>query len=879
MKKLLALVLALVMSMSLVTISNAAFKDADKISNKEAVDVMAAVGVLAGYDNGEFGATDNLTRAQAAKIIAYLDLGKDVAEALPAVQVFSDLPANNWAAKYVAYCADAGYVSGVGDNKFAPDEKVTGYQFGKMLLCALGYDATIEEMTGASWTIKVAKLMESNSLTKGTSKLGSAVLTREEAAQYALNALMATCVEYDDKGSTITAGDVTIITGAKKASAKVWGAAIGYKDNVSDAENANGDATVQLGEKLYKEKLVYTASGADNDFSRPAHSWTYDGKTVATAADSAKITFTAKTKAADVAKAMSGIYFDKNTASDVDKVKIADTTITSTALDLTLVTVATSGKTSTTDPTGVTNTAAYIAALTENGKAVEIYTNSSNVITDIVVINYTVAEVTKVVTNAKGDETTYTLKTDAGSTPYKTFTDPDKDDQIVFATAPVKGAIVTVAKISGSLVYVYPTTNFTGAQSAKNASDKVITVNGTKYTVGTGVNDGSDLVAMADFANSSKTTNTYYVDQYGYIVKTTAAAASTDYAYVVGANAKTNTTVDGTTPTLEIRAVLADGTVGVYTVELEKLKTTSSNVVTPTTAANISATLADKDYVVKGTNILVYDDSANDLVADTNLEAWLVETGVFGYTLDGTTMTLETKFETLADGSTTLLADNGTNVIDKNDTSVAAAGGKTILFQNDVAIVVYDDDAKVAKVYTGTASLGATDLDDFRAVVSGKSSSNGIAKIVFATVTGGLTADVSNYVYVKSSDVTVILDGSKTKYQYTGIQPDGSEITLTSTDSFAQSGLYQYASDNTTKNANWIDPSNAQFSARFKTGTMTVSGNLISVDGGTTWYNMENAQTVYVDDNKYEANGNAGIIVLAKDSSGVTKNVETIYVY
>ena len=879
MKKLLALVLALVMSMSLVTISNAAFKDADKISNKEAVDVMAAVGVLAGYDNGEFGATDTLTRAQACKIIAYLDLGKDVAEALPAVQVFSDLSANNWAAKYVAYCADAGYVSGVGDKKFAPDEKVTGYQFGKMLLCALGYDQKIEEMTGSSWEIKVAKLMESNSISKGTSKLGSAVLTREEAAQFALNALKATCVEYDDKGSTITAGDVTIITGAKKASAKVWGTSIGYKDNISDAVNANGDATVQLGEKLYKEKLSYTASGADNDFSRPAHSWTYDGKTVATAADSAKITFTAKTKAADVAKAMSGIYFDKNTASDVDKVKIADTTITSAALDLTLVTVA-SGKTSTTDPTGVTNTAAYIAALTENGKAVEIYTNSSNVITDIVVINYTVAEVTKVVTNAKGDETTYTLKTDAGSTPYKTFTDPDKDDQIVFETAPVKGAIVTVAKISGSLVYVYPTTNFTGAQSAKNASDKVITVNGTKYTVGTGVSDGSDAVAMADFANSSKTTNTYYVDQYGYIVKTTAAAASTDYAYVVGVNAKTSTTVDGTTPSLEVRAVLADGTVGVYSVELEKLKSTSSNVVTTTPAANKAGTnLAANDYVVKGTNILVYDASATALLGTSDLNGWLTTTGVFGYTLDGTTMTLETKFETLADGSTTLLADNGTNVIDKNDTSVAATGGKTILFQNDVAIVVYDDDAKVAKVYTGTASLGATDLDDFRAVVSGKSSSNGIAKIVFATVTGGLTADVSNYVYVKSSDVTVILDGSKTKYQYTGIQPDGSEITLTSTDSFAQSGLYQYASDNTTKNANWIDPSNAQFSARFKTGTMTVSGNLISVDGGTTWYNMENAQTVYVDDNKYEANGNAGIIVLAKDSSGVTKNVETIYVY
>ena len=60
MKKLLALVLALVMSMSLVTISNAAFKDADKIDNKEAVEVMNAAGVLIGDENGNFNAKANL---------------------------------------------------------------------------------------------------------------------------------------------------------------------------------------------------------------------------------------------------------------------------------------------------------------------------------------------------------------------------------------------------------------------------------------------------------------------------------------------------------------------------------------------------------------------------------------------------------------------------------------------------------------------------------------------------------------------------------------------------------------------------------------------------------------------------------------------------
>ena len=91
MKKLLALVLALVMSMSLVTISNAAFKDADKIDYKEAVDVMNAIGVFVGDENGNFNAKENLTREQAAKIIAYLELGDKTADALVGSNIFTDV--------------------------------------------------------------------------------------------------------------------------------------------------------------------------------------------------------------------------------------------------------------------------------------------------------------------------------------------------------------------------------------------------------------------------------------------------------------------------------------------------------------------------------------------------------------------------------------------------------------------------------------------------------------------------------------------------------------------------------------------------------------------------------------------------------------------
>jgi len=144
MKKLLALVLALVMTLSLCTVSNAKYSDAAEVDFDEAVEVLSAVGVFQGDENGKFLPKATLTREAAAKLIAYLALGKDVAEALPAVKVFNDVEANRWSAKYIAYCADAGFIAGDGNGNFLPAAELTGYAFGKMVLCVLGYDAKIE---------------------------------------------------------------------------------------------------------------------------------------------------------------------------------------------------------------------------------------------------------------------------------------------------------------------------------------------------------------------------------------------------------------------------------------------------------------------------------------------------------------------------------------------------------------------------------------------------------------------------------------------------------------------------------------------------------------------------------------------------------------
>ena len=292
MKKLLALVLALVMSMSLVTISNAAFKDADKIDYKEAVDVMNAVGVFIGDEKGNFNAKENLTREQAAKIIAYLELGSKAADALAGGATFTDVASTRWSAGFVGYCAQAGIVSGVGDSKFDPAGQLTALQFGKMLLVELGYDAKAAGMVGADWAINTSKLMASTKLMDKIDGSVNQVLTREKAAQMCVNALKAPTVEYSTKGSSIIVNGAEINLGASEPTYVTN--TIAKEQTISKQTLTNSNAyTIELGEKLFKDlKLNRTT----DDFGRPANEWFWKAAKVGTYADKADLSYTEKVK-------------------------------------------------------------------------------------------------------------------------------------------------------------------------------------------------------------------------------------------------------------------------------------------------------------------------------------------------------------------------------------------------------------------------------------------------------------------------------------------------------------------------------------------------------------------------------------------------------
>ena len=262
MKKLLAMVLALVMTLSL-AVSASAVKADEKINEDyaEAVAVLNGMGVFKGYEDGSFKPENKITRAEVATII-YRIYTKDVAKndksgLYASYNKFTDMAGAGWAAGYIGYCANAELVKGYPDGTFKPSGNVTGYEVLAMILRAVGYDKN-GEFTGADWALNVAKYAEQLKILENVAKTTdlSAPATRELVSEILFRAINVPMVTYT--------------------------AAFGYQ-NVGlngDTDNKLFKNNISLGKKNFDlEKDVKTT----DKFGRPTITWTYntgDEKTV-----------------------------------------------------------------------------------------------------------------------------------------------------------------------------------------------------------------------------------------------------------------------------------------------------------------------------------------------------------------------------------------------------------------------------------------------------------------------------------------------------------------------------------------------------------------------------------------------------------------------
>ena len=199
-KKILALVLALVMSMSLMATANAFTDDANvDATYDEAVTVLSNLKVFQGYDDGSFQPKGSITRAEVAAIIYRIATG-DVTDSQVGIYAdynkFDDVKSTSWYAGYVNYCANAEYIKGYDAKTFGPNDPVTGYQALAMILRAVGYDKN-GEFTGANWTVQTAAVGKQLHITDNVSAgtLNTAA-TREVVAEILFRSILVPQVTY-----------------------------------------------------------------------------------------------------------------------------------------------------------------------------------------------------------------------------------------------------------------------------------------------------------------------------------------------------------------------------------------------------------------------------------------------------------------------------------------------------------------------------------------------------------------------------------------------------------------------------------------------------------------------------------------------------------
>ena len=682
-----------------VTANAATYSDEADISKDEAVAVMSGIKVFDGID-GAFQPTGTLTREMGAKIIASMIIGRTAADALATqATVFADVAADRWSAGSIAFCTSEGIIGGVGDNKFDPAGSLTGYAFAKMALVALGYDPQVEGLVGANWQINTAKLALSAGLTDNLDEVVmSQPLTREQAAQMALNTEEATMVEYT---GGVTIGDVKV--GSTRSEVKHTSGK-DYRDNAN--ENA-ATGTLQFCER-YASKLTLTTTVGD-DFGRPSNKWMLgaetlsneDSKTPVVSYTAVKST-TQSTNRSLVAKDLDGYTISTNVPYTLNGT--AQTALT------------------------ITN---EIADLLEQGRQVEVYATGT-VLSKVVVIDTYIAQVSAkdtsnktvslTVYNGAASNTTRITSstTDTNADFYEKLYALDKGDYVLLNASNIAAGSLAILDV----VSTSPTTvsgKYTAAASGK------LTIDGTAYPQ----SHTQKATAVTTLGNSYSVK----LDQLGNIIWSSAVTDSTTYAYVLATD-KSGSVKDSNVQ-YYAQLLFTDGTI--EWVELSNIANS-----TATTISTNYTTLAGAVSDATGQKFVSYtklDDGTYKVSAAVAFSAGTENAGtIVAYKDNGDTGT-----------------GDAANVVVKKNTT-ALTGDATNVTVNNSTVFLFKNSDSTYTAYTGLSTLpsSTTLAKAYLLIATDGTQDQGVAKIIVAASMAASASTDYVYVYGTSNSGTSV---------------------------------------------------------------------------------------------------------------------------
>ncbi|WP_374724535.1 S-layer homology domain-containing protein [Calidifontibacillus erzurumensis] len=186
---------------------------------EKAVQHLSEKGVIGGYNDGTFKPNKAVTRAEAAKMLAY-DLGLEAPTETSTN--FKDVKKGDWYYEPVMALSQAGGISGYENGTFGPNKTITRAEMSSMLVKAYGIQANIEgeqtpftDVPPTSWFAGAVQTLYKNNITSGKSQTKFAPndpVTRGEIAAFIQKVNEAKNNSDETKKSTIEINEDNTVT-------------------------------------------------------------------------------------------------------------------------------------------------------------------------------------------------------------------------------------------------------------------------------------------------------------------------------------------------------------------------------------------------------------------------------------------------------------------------------------------------------------------------------------------------------------------------------------------------------------------------------------------------------------------------------------------
>ncbi len=112
---------------------------------EEPVQILAALDIMVGHDDGKFKLDDNIKRSEVAKMAIHALGLEEIADSNKGISKFPDVSVDHWANGYINLATAQGLIKGDDNGNFRPNDSITYAEAMAIFVRALGYEPMAED--------------------------------------------------------------------------------------------------------------------------------------------------------------------------------------------------------------------------------------------------------------------------------------------------------------------------------------------------------------------------------------------------------------------------------------------------------------------------------------------------------------------------------------------------------------------------------------------------------------------------------------------------------------------------------------------------------------------------------------------------------------